>query len=193
MEDRIFNFVERYFKLTEAEKETLRSFDLFRAYPKGAILVKAGELSTESYYVLEGCVRCYYLVDGEERSTSFYTEGQSFEALCEAGSQVSVQYIECLEDCILSVSNESMQAEMFARFPRFESLCRKLSEEMVSAKQLAFDRFKNFNPEERYLDLLANRPDLLQRVPLGHIASFIGVKPESLSRIRKRVAQKNIP
>ncbi|MEL7534952.1 MAG: Crp/Fnr family transcriptional regulator [Bacteroidota bacterium] len=193
MEDRIFKFIEGYFKLTEPEKETLSSFKLFRTYQKGELLVKAGELSHESYFILEGCVRCFYLVDGEERSTSFYTEGQSFEAVCEGGSQVSVQYLECLEDCILSVSNEAMEEQMFSKFPRFESLCRKLSEELVSSKQLAFDRFKNASPEERYLDLLQNRPDLLQRVPLGQIASYIGVKRESLSRIRKRVAQKNLP
>ncbi|MFK7925815.1 MAG: Crp/Fnr family transcriptional regulator [Bacteroidia bacterium] len=192
MEDQIFNFIERYFKLTEAEKETLRSFDLFRAYHKGETIIKTGDLISGSYFVLEGCVRCYYLIDGEEKSTSFYTEGQPFEPIRQAGSQISAHYIDCVEDCILSFSKPEMEEVMFSRFPRFESICLKLSEELVSTKQLAFDRFKNASPEQRYLDLLENRPDLLQRVPLGQLASYLGMKPESLSRIRKRVAQKNL-
>lgn len=191
MEDQIFNFIERFFKLTDAEKETLKSFELFRAHEKGDILVKAGEINSNNYFVLEGCVRCYYLVDGEERSTSFYTEGQSFEPIREVESQISAQYIDCLEACILSVSNAEMEQAMFNQFPRFESLCRKLSEELVSSKQFAFDRFKNSSPEQRYLELLENRPDLLQRVPLGQLASYLGMKPESLSRIRSRLAKKH--
>lgn len=192
MEDQIFNFIERHFKLTEEEKDTLRSFDLFRVYQKGDILIKTGETVSKSYFVLEGCVRCYYLIDGEERSTSFYTEGQSFDPLCQPNTQVSAQNIACVETSILSVGNPEMEKVMFSRFPRFAALCLKHSEELVTTKQLAFDRFKNASPEQRYLDLLANRPDLLQRVPLGQLASYLGMKPESLSRIRKRVSQKNI-
>lgn len=192
MEEQIFNFIERFFKLTEAEKETLNSFDLFRVYEKGDILVKTGEINSYNYFVLEGCVRCYYLVDGEEKSTSFYTEGQSFEPIRDTESNISAQNIDCVEACILSVSNAEMERIMFSQFPRFESLCRKLSEELVSSKQLEFDRFKNFSPEQRYLDLLQSRPELLQRVPLGQLASYLGMKPESLSRIRRRLAKKQL-
>jgi len=70
-------------------------------------------------------------------------------------------------------------------------MCRVLSEELLVKQQLDFDTFKTSSPEQRYLKLLETRPDLIQRVPQYQLASFLGIQPQSLSRLRARVLKKN--
>ena len=70
-------------------------------------------------------------------------------------------------------------------------MCRKLSEELLAKKQIDFDAFRTSSPEQRYLNLMEKRPDLIQRVPQHQLASFLGMKPQSLSRIRARIVEKS--
>jgi hypothetical protein len=84
-----------------------------------------------------------------------------------------------------------MERETVEKFPRFEKLCMIMSEQILAKNLASFDDFKNSSPEQRYLNLLRTRPDLLLRVPQYQIASFLGMAPQSLSRIRKRIVQKD--
>jgi len=103
----------------------------------------------------------------------------------------SEYYISCIEDTILAVSNSDMEVEMNSKFPKFETICRILSEELLAKQQINFDEFKTSSPEQRYLNLLQKRPDLVQRVPQQQLASFLGIKPQSLSRLRARILEKS--
>ena len=188
MEQELFTFIEQYIDLTAAERQAIVELDLFRTYPKGTLLVKAGDRARESYFVIKGLVRAYYIMDGEECTTSFYSEGEAFEPIFKA-DQTAEHYFVCLEACVLSVATPDIEQDVMSRFPRFESVCRKFSEELLAKKQLAFDQFKHATPAQRYLNLLKSRPDLIQRVPQHQIASYLGITPESLSRIRKRLMQ----
>ena len=84
-----------------------------------------------------------------------------------------------------------MEVEIFQKFPKFETLCRIMSEELIAKQQINFDDFKTSSPEQRYLNLLEKRPDLIQRVPQHQLASYLGVKPQSLSRLRARILEKS--
>ncbi|MEX0609660.1 MAG: Crp/Fnr family transcriptional regulator, partial [Balneolaceae bacterium] len=99
-------------------------------------------------------------------------------------------YVSCVEDSIVTVGNPEMGKETIEKFPRFEKLCLIISEQLLANNLSSFADFKNSSPEQRYLNLLKTRPNLLQRVPHHQIASFLGIQPQSLSRIRKRLAQK---
>jgi CRP-like cAMP-binding protein len=66
-------------------------------------------------------------------------------------------------------------------------MCKVLSEELLAKKQIDFDEFKTSSPEQRYLNLLQNRPDLIQRVTQHQLASYLGITPVSLSRLRARI------
>lgn len=190
MESELFDFIARYMPLTEPEKQVIVDLALFKRFDKGTVLVRAGELSNAYYFVVKGCLRAYYLIDGEEKTTAFYTELQNLAPLSTVNKKPSDQCIVCLEDSLLLVSTPDTEQLVFERFPRFETLCRLLSENLLVQSQASFDEFKNSSPEQRYLHLLDTRPDLLQRVPLHQLASFLGIKAESLSRIRRRVQQK---
>ena len=80
---------------------------------------------------------------------------------------------------------------MNSKFPKFEIMGRMLSEELLAKKQIDFDEYKTSSPEQRYLNLLHKRPELIQRVPQHQLASYLGIKPQSLSRLRARIVEKN--
>lgn len=190
MKNILFDFISKYISLTEDERNAIVSMDLFRPVKKGTILLKEGHLSKDSYFVLKGCIRTYYVVEGEEKTTAFYTEMEAFTPHCVISKTQSEYYVSCVEDSILTVSNTDMEAEINSKFPKFEIMCRKLSEELLAKERLNFDEFKTSSPEQRYLNLLQKRPDLIQRVPQHQLASYLGIKPQSLSRLRARILEK---
>ena len=96
----------------------------------------------------------------------------------------------CVEDTTVVFSNEAEAQEMFKRFPRFETISRIVMEEYFTEQRKLLMAYVADSPEQRYLKLMETRPDLLQRAPQYQLASYIGVKPESLSRIRKRMTLK---
>lgn len=190
MEQILFDYISRYMTLTEEVKQLIRELGIFKTCKKDTILLKEGQRSDESFFVVQGCIRCYYIVDGEEKTTAFYTETESLAPLCTINKQPSEYYVTCVEDCVLLISTPEKEREAFEKFPFFESLCRIMSEQRVAENQTRFDNFKISSPEERYLHLLETRPDLLQRVPQYQLASFLGITPQSLSRLRKRIVTK---
>lgn len=190
MQDILFDFLSAYVSLTDEEKDAIVSLDVFRSVAKGTVLLEAGQRSDKSYFVLRGCIRKYYIIDGEERTTAFFTEMEALTPHCVVENAPSEYCIDCVEDSILVVSSSDMEPEVNGKFPKFETLCKVLSEERLSKQQLEFDEFKTSSPEQRYLSLLQKRPDLVQRVPQHQLASFLGITPQSLSRLRARILEK---
>ena len=190
MQDILFDFISKYISLTEDEKNALLSLDLFRSFKKGTTLLKEGQKSQDEYFVLKGCIRKYYIIDGEEKTTAFFTEMEGLTPHCVKNNAPSEYFISCVEDTILTVANPDIGVEINIKFPKFEIMCRILSEELLAKQQINFDEFKTSSPEQRYLNLLKNRPDLIQRVPQQQLASYLGIKPQSLSRLRARILEK---
>ena len=190
MQNLLFDFISKYISLTDDEKNVIESLDIFRSVKKGTTLLTEGQKSKDSYFILKGCIRTYYVLDGEEKTTAFYTEMEAFSPPCVISKTPSEYYISCIEDTILTVSNSDMEVEVNSKFPKFEIMCRILSEELLAKQRIDFDEFKTSSPEQRYLNLLQKRPDLLQRVPQHQLASYLGIKPQSLSRLRARIFEK---
>jgi CRP-like cAMP-binding protein len=190
MKNILFDFISKYISLTEEEKDAILSLDLFRSVKKGETLLKEGQNSKDSYFVIKGCIRTYYIIDGEEKTTAFYTEMDALTPHCVVNKTPSDYFISCVEDSIITVSNSDMEAEINSKFPKFDIMCRMLSEELLAKQRIDFDEFKTSSPEQRYLNLLQTRPDLIQRVPQHQLASFLGIKPQSLSRLRARILEK---
>lgn len=191
MKNILFNFISKYISLTEEEQNAILSLNLFRSVQKGTILLKEGQNSQEEYFVLKGCIRKYYIIDGEEKTTEFFTEMEGLVPHCVVSKTPSEYFIGCVEDTILTVTNPDMGVDLNIKFPKFEIMCRMLSEELLAKQQINFDEFKISSPEQRYLNLLQNRPDLIQRVPQHQLASYLGIKPQSLSRLRTRILEKS--
>lgn len=188
MKNKFIDHFSRISPLTPEEIKGIEEAMLIKTFEKGTILLKEGQKSIDTYFVLGGCIREYILTDGVEKTTNFFTEDQWVISLNNFNPEnLSAHYLICVEDTTVSIGNEESAQKMFKQFPRFETISRAVMEIFFSEQKKLLTSFLTDSPEQRYLTLLKSRPDLFQRIPQYHIASYIGVKPESLSRIRKRV------
>ncbi len=154
-------------------------------------ILKAGKTAKEVYFILNGCMRLFYEKDGEDISAYFFTE-QMFAGAYDSfiAQKPSRHSIETLEEChVLAISYRALQ-ELFVGFPKMNEFVRRVLEErFVSLHELFTSQILD-SPEERYVNLQKERPDLLNRIPQHQIATFLGITPVSLSRIRKRITKK---
>lgn len=190
MKEKLLKYLSKYTVVTAELEEAIAKTTLIQEFKKGSMLLQAGSISRECYFVLKGCIRSYILKEGEEKTIEFYTEEQTVLPSSYGKNTPSEHYLECLEESIVSVGNPSLEQEAFQAYPVLATLSRAIGEVVLTQQQDAFADFRTSKPEERYLKLLENRPDLIQRVPNYQIASYLGIKPESLSRIRKRIVTK---
>lgn len=173
---------------TQEEKDFFAEKIIIKRVKKGELILRQGQFIKNSYHLYKGCIREYYLKDGEEKTVAFYTAGDSLSNDEIKASQVpsAVSY-ECVCDCIISVYPFEVEMEMYRRFPRLESMCRIETTKQYFNYRAEVNNYLSSSPIERYETLMKTKPEIFQLVPLYHIASYIGVKPESLSRIRSRL------
>lgn len=191
MHAKLFNYFQRIMPLSSGEIEAIVETMTIKNYPKGTVLLKEGQVSAEAYFVLDGCVRQYYLVDGEEKTNNFFTEEQWVISMHSFSQHhPSNHYLDCCMDSTLVVGNREKEENLYKRFPKFETVSRKVMENVFAEQQELMSTYITDTAEQRYVKLLKSRPDLFQKIPQYQIASYVGVKPESLSRIRKRLFKK---
>lgn len=191
MEEKLVAYFSKFKLLSELEKQIITKDIKIGKVNKGTILLKARQKSLDNYFVLKGCVRQFYLNEGEERTTNFYTEEDwILPAIDPSSNQVSDYFLECTEDCVLVIANEQEGNELIEKFPLFQELSRMVLEKEIIKQQQKMAKYFNSTPEQRYIDLQKEKPELIERIPQYQLSSYIGVKPESLSRIRKRLADR---
>ncbi|MBX2827503.1 MAG: Crp/Fnr family transcriptional regulator [Flavobacteriaceae bacterium] len=186
-ENFLVDYFSQYMTLSEEEVNIIKSEDIIREYKKGDILLREGQLAKECFLVLKGCVKRYYLDDGEEKIVEFYTENDPISPVSYITKEPSQYNISCIEPSIISTGTEERTQRFLQKFPRFVPIFIKIGESLTAEKQVFLDEVKNLSPEVRYQKLLETKPDLINRVPQYMIASYLGIQPESLSRIRKRL------
>jgi len=162
-----------------------------RIVKKKTAILKSGKIAKEVYLVIEGCLRLYYEKDGEDLSAYFFTEGMFAGAYDSFTSQQPSRHsIEAIEDSTVLVISYVDWMTLFAEFPWMNEFVRKVIEQRFIALHQLFTSYILDSPEERYMHLLKNYPDLINRVPQHQLATFLGITPVSLSRIRNRVSKK---
>lgn len=191
MPNPVINYFNQHLTLTPEEIAYLEKNIPFVNLEKRTLLLSEGEISSAFYFVLKGCIRMYYLVDGMEKTTFFYLSN-SFVSSYESFTKKlpSKHYLKTSQDSTIAVFKEETIAEILQLFPRFEILARIAMEEELSVYQEMIASFITLNAEQRYLKLINKNPELLQIIPQYHLATYLGVSPETLSRIRTRIKKK---
>ncbi len=188
MKEELRSFLESFQFLQPDELETVIENTVVRVYKKGDFLLKEGEVCKECYAVISGCIREYRLKDGEEKTISFFTEGDPVNSFSSYTNQVpSKHYFECAGDCLVTVGTQSLVNEMCERIPRLAKFIQSEVEKGAGELQEKMALFMTSSPEERLQHLIETNPNLFNRVPQHQIASYLGVTPESLSRIKRRL------
>ncbi len=157
-------------------------------FKKNAFLIRAGEVTENSFVILKGLVRDFYILEsGKEYNTRFNPENTiagSFSSM--VLKLPSRFYIQALEDTETVVLNRTKIEELYERHPCWERLGRLMAEYAMIKKEQRDNEILD-SLETRYLRFLDESPDLMNRIPQYHIASYLGVTDVALSRLRKRI------
>jgi len=190
MKNELVKYILNHTVLSKELEEIVIESSNIRTYKKGTLILDENSISNESFLVLKGCIRSFLIVNGEEKTLEIYTEGQPIMPKNYGKNLPTEQFLECIEESIVNAGSKEFEEAMLAKYPQFQSICRIIGEVIMAKQQELFLNYKIASPEDRYLHLTKNRPDLLQRVPQYQIASYLGLTPQSLSRIRKRLLNK---
>lgn len=185
----LMKYMTRFTTLNEEEQQAIVEDVQIEEYKKGTILLRQGDVPTKCYFVLKGCVRQHSIDEtGKEVTSNFYTEEQAISNFNHHRQDKSSAYsLTCLEDCILVVGDLDSEKDMYNKYSQLETMTRKMIEHNFGEVQDELASFIASTPEERYKALLRKRPHLVDRVPQHQLASYLGITPESLSRIKKRI------
>lgn len=191
MYEQIDQYLARTIKMTPEELEFFHSILKPMKFKKKEFLLRAGEVCTHETFIVKGCTMAYFMDEkGDEVVLQFAVENwwvgdmASFNYL-----MPSNMYVVALEDCEVFQIHHDDKEELYKRIPQFERLFRIL---VQRAYTVLLDRFSSMvskSAEERYLDFIHQYPQIPQRVPQVHIAAYLGVSAEFLSKIRTRLAK----
>ena len=174
--------------INEEDWKVFQSILEIKEFKKNETLLKEGQVCRGTYFIVEGAFRTFRLKDGNEIHTAFYFEKdfiRDIESLTNGTpSEVSIV---ALEDSKTIYIRKDKMFELYEKIPSFQNLGRKILELMVVSERKYASLFTDYRPEDRYKHILSHYPELVQRVPIQYLASFLGVARETLSRIRKRV------
>ena len=173
--------------LDASDKELLQQCLSVKQYKQKERLLREGQISPSFFYVLSGFIRLYYLREGSEITAYFYPPDTFVSAYESYVKQIPSRFNlqACAESIVVEIRSEAA-VRLLNHSAKFEAIARMAMEDELIAHQRIIEGLLTLSPEERYYQLMQDNPGIFQQVPQHQIASYIGVKPESLSRIKKR-------
>lgn len=176
--------------LSEEEWQATKSCLIERTFQKGELLCKIGETEQYLSIIYEGVCRAFYQKKGEEISVAFMFPGDYVSAYYSFLTQrPSLMGIEALSSTTLISISKTGLDDLCDRYKNAERIGRLNAERIYRRKEEREIALLTLSATERYKELNDRYPRLIQNIPLKYIASYLGIQPESLSRIRKQLAQ----
>ncbi|MEE9363566.1 MAG: Crp/Fnr family transcriptional regulator [Cellulophaga sp.] len=189
-------YYESYLKLfvhsTSDEIEFIRTKLTIKEYCKKELFLKSGEIQKDIGFVCKGLLRRYYVNEkGNKITTGFANENKY---ACDYPSFIrqkpSKYFIECLEpSIIIKLSYNSLQ-EGYKKYKNSEMHGRLIAEQILTIQTDRVESFLFQNAEERYLNFIDQNKDIINRISLSHLSSYLGIERQSLSRIKSKIAKK---
>lgn len=157
--------------------------------PAKTTLLREGEIARQAYYIQKGCLRLWFNDNGKDITFQFFFEGQGVSSVESFRTgRPSLFNLETLEPCTLMVVTKANFEKMVAEVPGFKEVIEEnIYQRLEHYFALFLSRIRD-TPEQRYKNLLREHPEIVQRIPQHYIASYLGITPVSLSRIRARTS-----
>ncbi len=175
--------------LSEAERTVITGILSERVLPKNKVLIEPGSVAEEICFIIKGAMRSYLLHDGEDITDYFFFEGAfASDYVSLFSRQPSLFYLETIEETQTVCYRKDALVELGQQFPIFETMGRIHAEIAFLEIEERMRMLQQNSLLEKYHHMLQKFPELLLRVPQHQVASYLGVKPESLSRIKKQHA-----
>jgi len=184
-------FLSTFPDLPEQAIEFIRSFITIESYKKKEHLYQSGNVQTELSYVCKGLLRRYYVnEEGKRITTGFTNENKYITDYPAFLRQIPSKYsIECLEPSVIIKLPYHKLQESYKLFKASEMYGRLMAEQVLTIQTDRVESFLFKNAEERYLDFLEQHKDIINRISLSHLSSYLGIERQSLSRIRSKLAK----
>ncbi|MCR9252152.1 MAG: Crp/Fnr family transcriptional regulator [bacterium] len=188
MKDILIEVIKSKIEISFDEEEILLSCFEPVYKSKSEYIVKAGSNAKYLYFIVEGFIRGFYSEKGNEITNQFSTSRElvtSFEAF--AYNSISKESIQCISDCSLLRISKANHDKLFQEVANWSVFCKGVYESYILKMSRRANSFQTLSASERYLKFLDSEPKIVQNVSVKHLASYLGIKPQSLSRIRKEI------
>ena len=176
---------------SEEEQEQIKSHLAVKRIRKKQYLLQAGDVCKVTAFVEKGALRSYTVDEnGVEHITQFAIEGWFISDLYSMFSgEPSTLNIDAIEDSELVLISKASNEELLRSIPKFETFQREMITNAYIALQRRLSAIPTMSIDERYLTFMKQYPEIAQKVPQHMIASYLGLTPETLSRVRRRIAE----
>lgn len=181
------NFISSYATFNDADLADITGRFTERTVAKNEFLLEEGTVCQQLVFVQEGCLRLYYVDNDVEISVWFaFPNSSAIDIYSFISDKPSNYYLQAIEDSKILYLPKTELITLYQQFPTMQEMMRRFWEDAVLNLIDRFTALQRDSAEKRYLDLMA-KPPYLQKIPQKYLASFIGVTPTSLSRIRKGI------
>ncbi len=192
MYDQLKKYCSQKVPLLETELELIDSYFEEMTLKKKEFLLQDNKVCNFIAFIAAGTIRHFHIKDGVEKTcdisfdNTWVTDFQSFTY-----DTVGKMNLQAMENTTVFLIRKQNLFKLYQECSKYETFGRMMAEQVaIRATDIAMS-FSSEKPEERFQNLLEKQPDIFQRVPQKYIANFLGVSPESLSRIRNRIFQKS--
>lgn len=185
----LFDLVAEIIEMPDLDKMLCYEYFEPVSFASNTILEKRGRIPKYQYFVVSGILRNYHFNESREEITTDINNGPRFFTSYSnfVSRQISQECIESVTDCeLLRISRDDVDI-LFEKSLILKDYTIKLLERVFLEERKRINDFQILTTEERYLKFAKENPNLIEKVPLKHIASYLGMKPETLSRIRRRI------
>ncbi len=188
----INNHVTKCTNLSTDELAYFNSILEFKSVPKKTMLLHEGDVCNFEAFINKGCIRTYYIdQNGFEVILQFAIESWWVSDIASFHDRSpSNMFIETLEDCELLILSPQTKERLLLEVPKMERVFRLMVQRNLSALQSRLFKTITSTAQEKYLDFIEHYPTIPQRVPQHYIASYLGISPEFLSKVRTKLAKK---
>lgn len=183
------SYIQTIYPVSEGLRDDLLQRTEILELPRRTHLIREGQRADYVWMVLGGLLRAYYIKDGLEICSSFLQEQHLIVSVNSFyNRQPGYEFIETLEETVVARIHYDALQELYKKHLEFNYIVRVLTERYTMLSEERLFLLRKQTAEDRYLHLLNHDPELLQRVPLKYIASYLGMNLETLSRIRKKIS-----